>query len=400
MLVSGESKLDCDIAVIGASSAGLDVALQLARAGRRVSVFEQKPSAHTARRTLIVTPAFHSHFSNLPPAVLLHRVGAIQLTTRARSVRVPLAEPDLIIERSGLIEYLADQATANGVQIFYGHRFQTMEADPDGARLYFKNAEGKTISPVARTVIGADGIGSEVGAAVGIPPVPTAPLVQAEIKLPDDWDPTLTQVWFDTDETGYFFWLIPESAERGVVGLVGDSRARISDVLQKFMRRHGFKPLGYQAGTVAMYERRLRTSAHFGAARILLVGDAAGHVKVTTVGGTVSGMLGGQAAVRAILQDTRYEAALRGVEQELWLHWLMRRVLQRMDNTAYDRLAGAVDAATAEFLGKHNRDEMALYFWKFLLRRPKLLAQLATSLAHLPVRSRTVSNTLPTIKEL
>lgn len=397
----GESNLNCDIAVIGASSAGLYVASQLARSGKKVLVFEQKTAAQPMpRRTLIVTPALAQLLPELLASLVLHQVRSIQLTTRNVSARVTLTEADLIIDRSKLIQLLSEQAQANGAEIFYGHRFQTLEADLEGVRLYFKNAGSKTGSVVARGVIGADGIRSEVAAAAGLEHVPTVPLVQAEIELPKDWDSTLTQVWFDTDETRYFFWLIPESIDRGVVGLIGDPHARVNDTLNNFIARHGFKPMGFQAGTVAMYRPGQRIATRIGSAPILLVGDAAGHVKVTTVGGTVSGILGGGAAVRSILNGTRYEQELRAVQRELNLHWYMRCLLDRMKNSSYDGLAGALDPEALQFLSEHNRDEMTPHFWSFLLLRPKLLAQLATSLVRLPVRSRTVSNTFPTIKEL
>ena len=134
---------------------------------------------------------------------------------------------------------------------------------------------------------------------MGLPHPPSVPILQAEIDLPRDWDPALTKVWFDTNETRFFYWLIPESDSRGVVGLVGDERAQMRHILRRFVDREGFKPLAYQGARIAMYQPGLRAAIRVGSAPVLLVGDAAGHVKVTTVGGTVSGLLGAEAAARA-----------------------------------------------------------------------------------------------------
>ena len=55
----------------------------------------------------------------------------------------------------------------------------------------------------------------------------------------------------------------------------------------------------------------------------------ASHVKVTTVGGLVTGLWGARAAAESILKNTSYAKALRRLNRELWLHELIRRVLNR-----------------------------------------------------------------------
>ena len=63
-----------------------------------------------------------------------------------------------------------------------------------------------------------------------------------------------------------------------------------------------------------------------------MVGDAAGQVKVTTVGGTVTGIEGANAAARAILKRTSYRHELSSLKRELDLHWFIRVMLDRLDN--------------------------------------------------------------------
>ncbi|MBI4507496.1 MAG: NAD(P)/FAD-dependent oxidoreductase [Chloroflexi bacterium] len=376
--------MNLDVAVVGASSAGLYAAENLARAGRRVAVFEQQPVLVPARRTLIVTPQLQRVLGYLPDAAVVHRVAVMDVASPGARVRVDLREPDPIVERSRLIALLAERASAAGAVLHLGYRFQAIAPAPEGAVLTLRRADGTTATVVARAAIGADGVVSDVAAAVGLDRPLVAPIIQAEVELPPDWPAALTRVWFDTDETRFFYWLIPESKDRGVLGVVGDDRAETRVLLDRFLARQGFRPLAYQAAQVALYHPRLRACGRIGAAPVLLVGDAAGHVKVTTVGGTVSGLWGAAAAARALLCGGSYAHELRPLKRELDVHWLMRLFLDRLDNAGYDRLVRALTPALRRFLGRRNRDEMAGAIWKLPLYQPWLLAEALGLLLHRP----------------
>ncbi len=363
-----------DVAIIGASSAGLYAAEQLARAGKHVGVFERQPELTPARRTLIITPQLRRMLNEIPQDVVLHRIRVLSLAAPGAEVCVTLQDPDLIVERCRLTQWLADRARRAGAELFYGHRFRRLAPHPDGAVVHLSVADGQSETVVARAVIGADGVFSDVAMAAGLQRPPTVPILQAEVNLPDGWDPAVTQVWFDTDETRFFYWLIPESAERGVVGLVGDDRVETRVLLQRFLTRYGFEPLAYQGAQVAMHHPRLRPWGQVGKAPILLIGDAAGQVKVTTVGGTVTGLWGAAAAAQALIRGTTYARELRPLKRELDVHWFLRWLLDRLDNPGYDRLVRSVTPAVQRFLSRRSRDEMAGAFWRLPLLQPRLLA--------------------------
>lgn len=365
--------MELDVAVVGASSAGLYAAEKLAGAGKRVGVFEQMAELAPARRTLIVTPHLSHLLGELPRSVVIHRIHSIELESAEATVRVPLKDPDLIVERKALIHHLAARAQNAGAVIHHNCRFGQIQPDGEGARLCFQTSDKRQVEVDAHAVIGADGVFSDVAKAVGARHAPTVPILQAHVKLPHDWDPGVARVWFDTDATRFFYWLIPESDQHAVVGLVGDERARMRELLLHFLERQGFHPLGFQGARIALYHPRLCPWARVGAVPVLFVGDAAGQVKVTTVGGTVSGLLGAEAAVRALLNHTSYARELKASQRELNLHWGIRGLLEHLDNRGYTQLVRAVTPRVQRFLSEHHRDAFAGQVGGLVAAQPSLM---------------------------
>src|ERR1700692_4726086 len=96
--------------------------------------------------------------------------------------------------------------------------------------------------PMARSPGGARKTG---GAAPPPPPAPR-PLVQAIVRVPAGMSRDTVRVWFVPDDTPYFYWLIPESSDRAVLGLIGEDGQETRRCLERFMEKRGFDPRGYQ----------------------------------------------------------------------------------------------------------------------------------------------------------
>jgi flavin-dependent dehydrogenase len=279
----------------------------------------------------------------------------------------------VIIERNQFSQMLLSRMAATDAEIHYGYRFQYAEPTDGGARLRFRTAKGEIAQVTARAVIGADGIVSRVASAAGIPLPPAEPILHAEITLPYGWNPSETKVWFDTRDSRYFYWLVPESAHHGVIGLVGDGRAKTRSLVEAFLERHGMRATGWQGARVAMHHPRLRPWGRIGSAPVLPVGDAAGQVKVTTVGGTVTGLWGAAAAAQSLLRGRSYASMLRPLKRELDVHWYIRWLLERLDNHGYDQLVRLISPPIQHLLSTRNRDEMAGAAWRIPLLQPRLI---------------------------
>lgn len=356
-------------AVIGTSTSGLYTAVCLAKAGKKVDLFEKNLELDNIRRTYIVTPALNRVLPELDQSLILNQIKTMAVEAAGTEVRIELSEPDLIVERLDLRHMLLSQVKELGLEVRWGMKFTGFRSEEDRLVLEFEGAEGRERIE-ASNLIGADGVFSPVRKAAELPPVPAVPLLQAEVKLPADWNPELTKVWFHPEETPYFYWLIPESDQKAVVGLIAEQGSDIRGLLDQFLNRHGFQAEVYQSGQAALHHPGLKNQGSFRGGQVYLVGDAAGQVKVTTVGGTVTGFRGTQAVVEQILEQDKARQTARSLKQELDLHVWIRKLLERMRLEDYQQMVELISPEVKRFLAVHDRDRMRRQFWKLPFLQP------------------------------
>ena len=363
-----------DVVVVGASCAGLFAAEQLASGGRRVLVVERKQGVGGPARTWIVTDRIREFLGDLPAEVVVHRTGTMAVVSGQESGTVVLDPPDLILERSHLLTHLKKRAERAGAVIRNGITFSGVRSEGSrlGVRFSHRSGEGEHVV-ICTHLIGADGVSSAVAAAVGASPPCTVPIVQARVRLPAGHDPDRTIVWFERRRTRFFYWLIPESKTHGVLGLVPESPATARDDLIGFMKQMDISPVEYQGAMIPLHSPFRRVEYKVGNGRVLLVGDAAAHVKVTTVGGVVSGVWGALAAVRSIERGSSYRKELKGLHRELYIHDLIRWSLDRFDQPMYDRLLAALNPELCRVLSSRNRDSIAGAIAPLLVAQPRIL---------------------------
>ncbi len=364
------SRSSGEVIVVGGSAAGLCTSLHLARGGRNVRVLESKPTLDPAPRTLIVTDHLKNQISSQAASCILNEIRRFELFTDGRSAQVALNRPDLIIERSRLIRSLAEEAKQAGAELTYDTRFLGLSPNGRGLRVQVDQA-GHRNELHAESVIGADGAVSRVARSAGWPPIETVPLMQALIKLPKDCPQDTTRVWFVPDDTPYFYWLIPESAERAAIGVIGEHGQATKQSFDRFLEKKGFEPLEWQGARIPVYKRWVPVQRTVGNGEVYLVGDAAAQVKVSTVGGIVTGLRGARGVADAIL--SRGTGELRALRRELSTHWLIRRALHYFQQADYSHLVDLLNVSTRESLGEINRDESTRLLWNVVRRQPRIV---------------------------
>jgi flavin-dependent dehydrogenase len=362
--------------VVGASAAGLFAARLLAAQGRPVNVYEGASSLRPAARTLIVTSAMRDLLGPSANAAIVNEIKRFQLFANGTSATIELDRPDCVIERSTLIQSLARDAETAGARLMFGRRLRQLETTGSSLALKFDGqSAGEAVS--VRTVIGADGAFSRVAKSAGLRTQPTVPLVQATVRWPAGEPIDTAKVWFAPADTPYFFWLIPESPTRGVLGLIGENSDTVAESLQQFLRKHSLTPLEFQAARIPVYRGWMPMHRRFQTGDVYLVGDAGGHVKVTTVGGVVTGFRAAAGVAEKIL--TGSNAELGRLRRELDMHLLIRRALHRLNQDDYVRILEVLNPTARRLLSRYDRDQARQLIIQLCLRRPALLLIAARS---------------------
>jgi flavin-dependent dehydrogenase len=252
-----------------------------------------------------------------------------------------------------------------------GSRFTAIEQNDSGLAVRVDRDEGAVVSTPTPVVVGADGAQSRVARAAGWPRVPTVPLVQAIVDLPEDMSRSTTRVWFRPEDTPYFYWLIPESERRGALGVIGVDGAETRRRLDAFLEEKSLEPIEYQAAHIPAYEKWIRFHKRVGSGEVYLVGDAAGQVKVSTVGGIVTGFRGAAAVAEQILGHPNGTG--KRLKRELDLHLRIRRAMHHFTQDDYVSVIDKLNASAMRSLATHGRDDASKILLSLLRSRPQLL---------------------------
>ena len=109
-----------------------------------------------------------------------------------------------------------------------------------------------------------------------------------------------------------------------------------------------------------------------GAGDVYLVGDAAAQVKVTTVGGIVTGFRGALGVAESILNHGK-SGELTRLRRELDMHLLLRRSLHHFQQSDYSRLVDLLNDSARRSLSDYSRDEAVKVLWHICLSQPRLI---------------------------
>ena len=306
-----------DSLVVGAGPSGLLAAKEIASRGFSVKIFEE--------HTQVGVP---SHCAGLISVEGLKRIGIeasdsfIQNTITGGRIYSPDGKyieirdtrpRAYVIERGALDQHIARMALDVGAELVTGRRVERLTLADD----MVIGASGANWEAQARLVIDAEGPSRRLAKQGGFVNHKQEPLLGVNTEMPCEIDPTIVEVWFGAETApGFFAWVIPISDKQVRVGLAA-KKGDPSRLLTKFVKKR-FGDIEYpppRAGQVLTDGPVSKTTFP----GILLVGDAAGHVKPTTGGGVVLGGLcaieAGKTAVKALESG---DISQLGQYEEVW----------------------------------------------------------------------------------
>jgi geranylgeranyl reductase family protein len=309
---------DYDVLVVGAGPAGLSAARRLAESGFGVAVLEEHEQVGNPVNCsgILGLEAFERF--DLPARLTRHSLSEIEFISPkgerwSFACDRPLAR---VVLRSELDSYLGERAVAAGVEVRLRQRATEVRRSGSGVRVTVKSDGLETLS--CRALVVATGAGMPLLKKLGFDEVPETLLgVQTELDFAvDRVEVHLGREWAPEG----FAWVVPVGDGRAKVGLLCDrdgpatlrkflSRPDVADRIQgpPGPIRCSVLPLGF-----------LPTSYDD---RIVVVGEAAGHIKATTCGGIYYGMLTGEIAgdvLDGCLAKDRLDAASLSAYETRW----------------------------------------------------------------------------------
>jgi geranylgeranyl reductase family protein len=307
-----------DAVVVGGGPAGSFAALNLARLGAEVTVFEEHSEVGVPSHC-----AGHLSIRSLRRLGLYPLGGGIVENTFSQAnfysplgaeLSVRLARPvTCAVNRTLFDKYLAEKAEAAGVRYYLGSRVRSLLIKNGFVKGVSVEQNDKREDVLAKIVVDAEGIASRLLKQAGLSAVSRGGLVyavEAEAENVKDAQLDAVEVFLGKNYApGFYGWLIPRRDGTAKVGLATRT-GNPKEFLQRLMRKH---PVASKQLGKARITRMMFHSISLGgpiarayADGFLAVGDAASQVKPTTGGGVVFGLTCARIAAEVANEALRY----------------------------------------------------------------------------------------------
>jgi digeranylgeranylglycerophospholipid reductase len=336
------------IAIIGAGPIGSYAAYLLAKAGKEVHLFEQKPViGKPVSCTGIVTSEINK-ILDLPKEVVLNKVN--QVVVHAPNGKIAkIRINDIVIDRTKFDQFLAKKAQKAGAKLYLKKKIKSLSE----LKKYKHIIDASGPKPLA--------IKNQYNYYTGL---------QARIK--GDFKKDEYRVYLGNNMAPNFFaWALPESNTVARVGLATLKNPK--PFFDKFIKQYfpKSKILDYQGGLIPIFDQNAALEKN----NTYLIGDAASQVKASTGGGIVPGLRAAKALTNSILNKTNYKTELKSINRNLFFDKIfIRRVMNKFTDNDYNQLIEAVGKKSVQnILAKESRDNSFSLLTKLLIRNPRLL---------------------------
>ena len=338
-----------DVIVVGAGCVGSHMARLLAEKDLDVLVLEKDRAIGDSVNCsgIIGVEAFSK--LNLPVGSIQNHLQKIKVFgPSGESIVYDPKEPWAhIVNRASFDCEMAEKAGKNGATYRMESWVEDIEVDDDGVSLTTQCEDGlRTFR--AKTCVLATGYGAKFIRKVGLVNIHNCIQgVQVEAVVQDVED---VEIYLGNKiAPGSFAWVVPIGNERCKIGLLAKERG--GELLRELLKGPYLAPrMQDWDGTVKGSLIPMGTLSKTFAERVLVVGEAAGQVKITTAGGIYYGLLCAEIAAEVLgrsFQENNFSAETLAaydtewrkiLEPELNAGMVLRKIYSKMSDGQVDAL--------------------------------------------------------------
>ncbi len=385
MLVKGMK----DIVIVGAGPAGCYTAEKLADNGYNVTVLEKDPEIGNPMccAGILGTEGLKNVGPDPKEWALNKLEGGIFYSADGKSSKLSRGKTEAyVIDRAQFDKDLAERAVRAGAEIWLNTRCTNIKQKRDKVELEIKN-ENNRKEIESRLVVGAGGTSSIVARTLDLIEE-FSPIVCAQAEIVSkNANSHETKVYLGNDISQHFFgWITPVDGYYRV-GL-GDTSGNVVERLKNFVKGKEILPENAWNKKVRLTTGPIPKSNKrkiFGD-RVLLVGDAAGHVKPSTGGGIYLGLACAQIAAETAaeaLETKPSEEVLKKYPdmvnqefgQEFQIGERVRNIYQKMSDEDISEFIDLLNEYEIQKMIIENAefDHHAKLFKPMIQRGPKIL---------------------------
>lgn len=398
-----------EVCIIGAGPVGCYTAMELAKKGINVEVFEEHAEiGMPVACTGLVTESIKD-IMQIKKEFLVNEIKNAEIFCGNKFVRIKLNE--YVLDRYKFDSYLAECAKDCGAKIYTNHKVIGI----DNHNLIIKNLnkikskiknnknnDENKYDDIVRLkkshIIGADGPSCLVGRIIN-PEKQLKHYVGKQMLFKGNFEKDTFQIFLGNVCPNFFGWVVPESEEVARVGVASEQPNKYFEMfVNDLMKKNVVKEkISLQAGPIPIFDsnynvyKQLRTEkensnndnnatkdsqigySQSANAHYYIVGDAAGHVKATTGGGIVPGLRCAKILAESVAEGNDYEKGIRKIKQELKTHLMLRNLLNKFSEKDYLELLQSLEKeGVKSILEKHSRDSSIKLLIQLFFSEPKL----------------------------
>jgi len=343
------------IGIVGAGPLGSFAAWKFGK-NNDITLFEQKKKI-TSKHSGIFSTNILNYYKP-PKNIILNKVkGAVLKINNKEAIIKDKKIRAIVVNSQKFDENLFNEAKK--VSLYKNEKIEKVDLIGKGVRLNNYSFD---------FVIGADGPFSKLSKNLGIRQKNIFYGLET-IADCNFFDKKLVELYFEKKFSDFFAWIIPLNDSEAKIGVICKTHAqkKFSNFL-KFLQIKKHRKIIGGAIPIGFYE-------NFIFERLVLIGDAAGQVKSTTGGGITLGMKSVNLLFKLLknqqyclskkcLVKNYYPVWKKEIGKELWLHWRIRKFLNKLNDRDYEELIELANTLSKRIVRFGDMD----YPSKFLIK--------------------------------